>query len=66
MMNIQRLFGGFSFGCFLFVILKCFIFSDRRAKEFKVSRHFMNIFVLFLIDKCMVQDLGRSQSLPSS
>ena len=29
--------GGFSFGCFLIIVLKCFIFCDRRAKEFKVS-----------------------------
>ena len=35
-------FGGFNFGCFLIVALKCFIFCDHRAKEFKVkySRHF--------------------------
>ena len=29
--------GGFSFGSFLIIVLKCFIFCDRRAKEFKVS-----------------------------
>ena len=52
--SVRQLFGGFSFGCFLVVILKCFSFCDRQAKEFKVSKHFMNIFVLFLIEKCVV------------
>ena len=53
--SVRQLFGGFSFGCFLVVMLKCFHFCDRRAKEFKVLKHFMNTFVLFLIEKCVVQ-----------
>ena len=28
--------GAFSFGCFLILVLKCFIFCDRRAKELEV------------------------------
>ena len=55
MTSIKRFFGGFSFGCFLIAILKCFSLYDCQAKEFKVSKHFINIFVLFLIEKCVVQ-----------
>ena len=50
-----RLIGGVSFGCFVIVILKCFIFWDRRAKEFGVLKCSVNIFVLFLIEKCVGQ-----------
>ena len=35
---LLTVFGGFSFGCFLIVILR-----NHRAKEFKVSKDFMNI-----------------------
>ena len=51
----RRLIGGVSFGYFLIVDLKCFIFCDRRAKEFKVSKHFMNTVVLYVIGRCLVQ-----------
>ena len=53
MTSINRIIGGFSFD-WLIVILKCFSFCDRRAKEFKVSKYFVNILVLFLIEKCVV------------
>ena len=52
--SIKQLIGGFSSGWFLIVVIKCFSFCDRRAKEFKVSRP-LNIFVLFLIEKSVVQ-----------
>ena len=45
------------FGWFLIDILKCVSFCDRRAKEFIVSMYFVNIFVLFLIEKCVAQSL---------
>ena len=38
--RFKLLIGGFSFGWFLIVTLKCFSFCDRRAKEFKVSKYF--------------------------
>ena len=57
MTRIKRLIGGFSFGWFLTVMLKCISFCDRRAKEFKVSKYFVNIFVLFLIEKCVIQSI---------
>ena len=55
MTRIKRLIGGFSFDWFLIAILKCISFCDQRAKEFKVSKYFVNIFILFLIEKCVVQ-----------
>ena len=55
--RIKRSIGGFSFGWFLIVILKCISFCDRRAKEFKVWSIFVSIFVLFLIEKCVVQSI---------
>ena len=55
--RIKRLIGGFSFGWFLIVILKCISFCDRRAKEFKVSENFANIFALLLIEKRVVQSI---------
>ena len=45
------------FGWVLIDILKCISFYDRRAKEFKVLKYFVNIFVLFLIEKCVVQSI---------
>ena len=56
---------GFSFDWFLIAILKCIGFGDRRAKEFEVSKCSVLIFVLFLIEKCVVKYLGRSQFSPS-
>ena len=50
----NRLTSGFSLGWVLIVILKCIVFFDvQQVKEFKVLKWFMNIFVLFLIEKCM-------------
>ena len=46
--GINRLIGGFSFGCFLIVTFKCINFCDRRKKKFKVLKCFVNIFVRFL------------------
>ena len=43
------------FGWVLIDILKCISFCDRRAKQFKVLNCFVNIFVLFLIEKCVAQ-----------
>ena len=34
-----------------------FSFGDRRAKEFKVLKCLVNIFVLLLIEKCVVQSM---------
>ena len=42
----QRLIGGFNFGCFLIVVLKWFIFCDRRAKELEVLKY-ISVNVLF-------------------
>ena len=53
--RIKWLIGGFSFSWFLIVILQCISFCDRRTKEFKVLKYFVNIFVLFLIEKYVVQ-----------
>ena len=39
---------------FLINILEYIGLCDRRVKEFKVSKYFVNIFVLFLIEKCVV------------
>ena len=39
------------------LILKCISFCNRRAKEFNASKYFVNIFVLFLIEKCVVQSI---------
>ena len=33
--------------------IKAHFFGVRRAKEFKVSKLFVNIFVLFLMEKCV-------------
>ena len=50
--------GVFSFGWFLISILKWFSFCDRRAKEFKVLKYlFVNVIVLLLIEKCVVQTI---------
>ena len=58
MTSIKRLMGGFSFGWFPIVIhLKCNSFCDQRAKEFEVLKCSVNIFVLFLIEKCVVQSI---------
>ena len=53
----MRLISGFSFGCFLIVILKWFSFCVRRAKELKVLKCLGNKFALLLIEKCVVQSL---------
>ena len=37
--------------------LKYFSFGDRRAKEFKVLKCLVNIFVLLLIEKFVVQSM---------
>ena len=53
-----RLFGGFSFGCFLIYVLKCFSFCVRRAKEFKVFKCLVNILVQFVVEKCVIQRIS--------
>ena len=42
---------------FLLVYLSAFGSCDRRAKELKVSKYFVNIFVVFLIEKFVVQSI---------
>ena len=49
----KQLIGGFSFGWFLIVILKWISFCVRRAKEFKVLKCLVNIFVQF-VSVCVV------------
>ena len=51
MTKIKRLIGGFSFGWTLIDILKCISFCDRRAKNFKVLKCLVIIYVLFLIEE---------------
>ena len=51
------------FGLVLIDIIKCISFCDRRAKEFEVSEYFVNIFVLFLIEKCVVQSTSVEANL---
>ena len=53
----KPLIGRFSFGWFLIVILKCISLRNRRAKEFKVLKCFENIFVLFVLEKCVIQSI---------
>ena len=50
----KRLISGFSLGVGSDCYIKahCF-FGVRREKEFKVLKWFVNIFVLFLIEKCV-------------
>ena len=55
--RIKWLIGGFSFGQSLIYILKCFSFCDRRVEEFKVLKCYVNIFVLFVIERCVVQSI---------
>ena len=38
-------------------MLKCISFCDRRAKEFKVLNCLVNVFVLFLIEKRVLQSI---------
>ena len=59
MTDVRRLFGGFSFGCFLIVIFKSFSFCDRRAKEFKVLKCLVNIhvYIRFVMEKRVVQSI---------
>ena len=52
MTKIKRVIDRFSF---LIDILECIGLCDRRVKEFKVSKHLVNMSVLFLIEKCVVQ-----------
>ena len=40
-------------GCDRYNKALCFFFGVRRAKEFEVVKWFVNIFVLFLIEKCV-------------
>ena len=65
--RIKRLIGGFSFGWFLIVILKCFSFCDRRAKEFKVLKYFCE-YICSVLDREVhgPKYLSRSQSSLSS
>ena len=51
---------------FLIYVLKFLSFCNQRAKEFKVLKCSVNIFVQFVIEKCVVSKyLSRSQSSPS-
>ena len=52
--GIKPLFWCFWF-CLVFdiYILKCFSFCILQAKEFEVLKWFVNIFVLFLFEKCV-------------
>ena len=63
MTRIKRLFGGFSFGWFLIVILKCISFCDRRAKVFKAFCEYI-CSVLDREVRCS-KYRSRSQSSPS-
>ena len=38
-------------------ILQCFSFCVRRVKEFKVLKCLVNIFVQFVIEKCVLQSI---------
>ena len=55
--RIKRSVGGLSFGWFLIYILKCFSFCVRRAKEYKVLKCLVNIFVQFVIERCVVKSI---------
>ena len=53
--RIKRSIDRYSFSdWFLINILEYIAWCDRRGKEFKVSKYFVNISVLFFIKKCVV------------
>ena len=55
MARIKRLIDSYSFcDCFLIDILEYIGLCNRRVKEFKVSKYFVNISDLLLIEKCVV------------
>ena len=64
--RIKRSIGGFIFGSFLIVILKCVCFCDQRSKEFKVSKVFSE-YICPALDREVhgSKYLSGSQSSPS-